>query len=154
MRLELLVVAGGGEHRYHHQAAVFQVETGPIPHATPDVIEGGLEERFQKGIALCRRLTVRVTKYALTDRCPGRPCVLCRLPSFVHRGSSTIGLTGPIYADSIGLSSPILLRFGHGESHGERARTGNGEGTGDARADRASRSRARRREGHRRHEPR
>src|SRR6266481_6408314 len=99
MRLELLVVAGGGERRYHHQAAVFQVQTGPIPHATPDVIEGGLEERFQKRIALCRRLRVRVTKYALTDRGPGRPCVLCRLAFFVHRGPSNIGITSPIYAD-------------------------------------------------------
>src|SRR6266446_2217427 len=102
MSLELLVVAGGGEHRYHHQATEFQVQTGPIPHATPDVIEGGLEERFQKRIALCRRLTVRVAKYALTDRGPGRPCVLCRLPSVVHRGSSNIGLTSPIYAEYIG----------------------------------------------------
>ena len=42
----------------------------------------------------------------------------------------------------------------HGARHGEHTRTRNGEGTRDARADRASRSRARRREGHRRHEPR
>src|SRR5436309_2283988 len=84
VRLELLVVSGGGEHRHHHQAAIFQVQTGPIPHSTPDVLDGGLEERRQKRIALCPR-TVRLTKYALTDRCPARPCVLCYLLSLVHR---------------------------------------------------------------------
>src|SRR2546426_2092601 len=85
VRLELLVVSGGGEHRHHHQAAIFQVQTGPIPHSTPDVLDGGLEERRQKRIALCCPLTVRFTEYALTDRCAARPCFLCYLLSVVHR---------------------------------------------------------------------
>jgi aryl-alcohol dehydrogenase-like predicted oxidoreductase len=42
----------------------------------------------------------------------------------------------------------------HGARHGEHTRTRNGEGTRDARADPAGCSRAHRREGHRRHEPR
>jgi hypothetical protein len=41
-------VSGGGEHRHYHQAAIFQLQTGPIPHSTPDVLDGGLEERRQK----------------------------------------------------------------------------------------------------------
>src|SRR3989454_1345697 len=93
VRLELLVVSGGGEHRHHYQAAIFQVQTGSIPHSTPDVLDGGLEERRQKRIALCPR-TVRFTKYALTDRCPARPCVLRHLLPLVHvhRCFSFIGL--------------------------------------------------------------
>src|SRR5437870_12380058 len=89
VRLELLVVSGGGERRHHHQAAIFQVQTGPIPHSTPGVLDGCLEERRQKRIALCPR-TVRFTKYALTDRCPARPCVLCHLLPLVHRCFSFI----------------------------------------------------------------
>src|SRR5260370_14070081 len=77
MRLELLVLSDGGEHRHHHQAAIFQLQTGPIPHSTPDVLDGGLEERRQKRIAWCRPLNVRFTYHALTDRCAARPCVLC-----------------------------------------------------------------------------
>ncbi len=69
VRLELRVVHSGcGEHRHHHQAAIFQLQTGPIPQSTPDVFDGGLEERRQKRIAWCRRLT----KHALTDRCAAR----------------------------------------------------------------------------------
>src|SRR6266446_7346014 len=96
VRLELLVVSGGGEHRHHHQAAIFQVQTGSIPHSTPDVLDGGLEERRQKRIALCRALTV--TKYALTDRCAARPRVLCHLLPLVHRCCSCIGLDGPMHS--------------------------------------------------------
>src|SRR5882762_11014653 len=150
MRLELLIVSGGGEHRHHHQAAIFQVQTGPIPYSTPDVLDGGLEERRQKRIALCCPLTVRFTKYALTDRCAARPRVPCHLLLVVHRCFSCIGLESPIYLILIGLSSPNRLPF----AHGEHARTRNGEGTRDARADPASRSRAHHREGHGQHEPR
>src|SRR5260370_33392111 len=76
-RLRLLVLPDGGEHRHHHQAAIFQLQTGPIPHSTPDVLDGGLEERRQKRIAWCRSLNVRFTKHALPDRCAARPCVQC-----------------------------------------------------------------------------
>src|SRR2546426_765796 len=71
---------GGGEHRHHHQAAVLQLETGPVPDATPDVLDGGLEERPQKRIASagCRRLAARCTEHLLTDLWAARPCVLCR----------------------------------------------------------------------------
>ena len=44
VRLELLLVSGGSEHRHDHEAAVFQLQTGPIPHSSPDVLDGGLEE--------------------------------------------------------------------------------------------------------------
>src|SRR5467141_215538 len=67
VRLELPVLSDGGEHRHHHQAAIFQLQTGPIPHSTPDVLDGGLEERRQKRIAWCRPLNVRFTNHALTD---------------------------------------------------------------------------------------
>src|SRR3989442_14966799 len=67
VRLELRGVhSGGGEYRHHHQAAIFQLQTGPIPQSTPDVFDGGLEERRQKRIARCRRLT----KHALTIDTP------------------------------------------------------------------------------------
>src|SRR3989442_1923753 len=84
VRLELLVVSGGGEHRHHHQAAVLQLEAGPVPDATPDVLDGGLEERRQKRIASagCRRLAGRCTEHLLTDLWAARPCVLFR---GVHR---------------------------------------------------------------------
>src|SRR6267378_4898156 len=101
VRLELLVVSGGGEHRHHHQAAIFQVQTGPIPHSTPHVLDGGLEKRRQKRIALCPR-TLRFTKYALTDRCAARPCVLCHPLSLVHRCFSFSGLLSPTYSGLIG----------------------------------------------------
>src|SRR2546422_10179497 len=80
VRLELLVVPGGGEHRHHHQAAGLQLETGPVPDATPDVLDGGLEGRPQKRIASagCRRLAARCTEHLLTDLWAARPCVLCR----------------------------------------------------------------------------
>src|SRR5438876_3816290 len=149
VRLELLVVSGGGEHRHDYQAAILQVQTGPIPHSTPDVLDGGLEKWRQKRIALCPR-TLRFTKYTLTDRCAARPCVLCHLLPLVHGCFSLSGLRSPIYLALIGLSSPNWLPFDHGEG----ARTRNGEGTRDARADPASRCRAHRREGHCRHEPR
>src|SRR5713226_5774210 len=86
MRLELLVVPSGREHRHHHRAAAFQVQTGPIPHPTPDVLDGSLKERRQKRIASARRrpLTGRCAKHQLTDRRAARPCVLCRLLSFAH----------------------------------------------------------------------
>ena len=67
MRLELRGVhSGGGEYRHHHQAAIFQLQTGPIPQSTPDVFDGGLEEWRHKRIARCRRLT----KHALTIDTP------------------------------------------------------------------------------------
>src|SRR5713101_672652 len=31
VRLELPDLSDGGEHRHHHQAAIFQLQTGPIP---------------------------------------------------------------------------------------------------------------------------
>src|SRR5438105_11029753 len=65
VRLELLFVSGGGEHRHHDRAAVFQLQTGPIPHSTPDVLDGGLEKRRQKRIAWCGRLTACFRKHPL-----------------------------------------------------------------------------------------
>src|SRR5437773_369243 len=89
MRLELLVVPSGRKHRHDDEAAVFQVQTGPIPHSTPDVLDGSLKERGQKRIASARRrrLTGWCAKHQLTDRRTARPCVLCRLLSFAHRPS-------------------------------------------------------------------
>src|SRR5260370_17802697 len=77
VRLELVVVCDGGEDRNRQQAGIFELQTGPIPHSTPDVLDGGLEERRQKRIAWCLPLKVRFTYHALTDRCAARPCVLC-----------------------------------------------------------------------------
>src|SRR2546427_12758291 len=80
VRLELLVVSSGGEHRDHPQAAVLQLETGPVPDATPDVLDGGLEKRPQKRIASagCRRLAGRCTEHLLTDLSAARPRLLWR----------------------------------------------------------------------------
>src|SRR5436309_2184976 len=68
-------------------ATLFQLETGPVPDATPDVLDGGLEERPQKRIASagCRRLAGRCTEHLLTDLWAARPGVLCR---GVHRSCS------------------------------------------------------------------
>src|SRR6266851_941672 len=85
VRLELLMVPRGGEYRHHHQAAILQVQTGPIPQSAPNMLDGGLEEWRQKRIALCRRFT----NDAAANRCAARPCFLCQqLLSVVHNGSS------------------------------------------------------------------
>src|SRR2546422_79163 len=157
VRLELLGVSGGGEHRDHHQAAVLQLETGPVPDATPDVLDGGLEERPQKRIASagCRRLAGRCTEHLLTDLWAARPCVLCR---GVHRSFSfhwTDHWRTEHWTERSKHKLTVLdcqVQIGYHSGHGERARTRNGEGARDARTDPPSRSRAPRREGRRRYE--
>src|SRR3989442_9493967 len=63
VRLELLVVPGGGEHRHHHQAAVLQLETGPVPDATPDVrSEEHTSELQSRPHLVCRLLLEKKKK--------------------------------------------------------------------------------------------